>query len=923
MKYANSDLQPTNGWHQWLLGIVFVIACTTASLAFAWLAAKQDASEQFQHEAELVLRGIGELVVETRGIMRSMLGMHYASDEFAGSDIEAFAEQLRTYSPYVQAIGMFGVVDAQLQKEYEAYVSDNFGQKIIIRHWSSVEKSGQAVNPVAQETLFPVNLIHPLDTTGYAFLGTDISSVPAIKDILNTLTDSGEGVLLSMPDEWPIAGQAILLQSVYAGALSPETTIDRRESIVGGIWVAIDLQKMLASITTTFPHIKLELSTGTSKQATTMMLDTHPAKPANGLDLRFGNDYAQNEWWIGPSRISAVASAPLLAGKSQLTLLLLGVGSTILLASAVLTILYYRRARLLERSRGELAISAERDKARYTLQSVSHPVLSLDGDYRCVYLNPAAEGIVEGDALKAVGQRVSEFLCLQQDESTESVELEQLCQSLTDGQTLELDVQLESTGMALSTWSMKLSRIAANDATEVGYIMVLVDVSKERQLTSELEHRAHHDPLTGVYNRYYFEHRLHELVQDIDGSNRQHALSFIDLDKFKIVNDTCGHAAGDRLLIELTNALSKLCRRSDVFARLGGDEFGLLITDANSQDALAVAQKFHEHFQSAVFEHEGNVFPVRASMGMANFGGKHRDMKQIMKEADLACYAAKDSGRNALIVYSPDDASMNEKQEEMNWLPVLEKAISENDFEIFLQPIRPVCSADEIGHYECLLRLKESSGAYATPNQFLKAAERYDLMPDIDRWVINRAMDMMRQIEKEFNTSVSFSINLSGLTAADPDLPDYIASLLKQKGVNPANLCFEITEATAISHFANSIKFIESVRALGARIAVDDFGQGLSSFAYLRDLPVDLLKFDGQIVKEIATCSVSYEMLKAMNQIAKAMSLETVAKNVENAAISRELQGIGIDHAQGWHLGKPTSLEALRNANSFAHKNAA
>ena len=424
-------------------------------------------------------------------------------------------------------------------------------------------------------------------------------------------------------------------------------------------------------------------------------------------------------------------------------------------------------------------------------------------------------------------------------------------------------------------------------------------------MTAELERRAHHDPLTGCYNRFYFESCLRELVDELDESERRHALCYIDLDKFKIVNDTCGHPAGDRLLCELTEALSARLRPADVFARLGGDEFGVIFVDVEPGEAERVAGRLMEHFQNAAFECDGNVFPVRGSLGLVEIGERHRDLGRILKAADIACYEAKDGGRNALVVFSGDDDAASRQPEEINWFPVIEKALAEDRFELLAQPLAFLGEGERVAHHELLLRLVDEEGERIAPQRFMRPAERYDLMRAIDRRVIERAVSAIAALEA---ADTVFSVNLCAQSVADSELLGFIAATLREHDLDPARLWFEIAEASAIKHFAEAAALCEGLHELGASIVLDDFGAGLSSFACLRDLPVDVLKIDGQFVREIATNPLAREIVRAMHQMARAKGIETVAENVEDAATLEVVAALGIDHAQGWEIGYPGAV---------------
>jgi len=440
------------------------------------------------------------------------------------------------------------------------------------------------------------------------------------------------------------------------------------------------------------------------------------------------------------------------------------------------------------------------------------------------------------------------------------------------------------------------------------YTVVLRDVSAERALTRELEYQANHDSLTGTWNRFYFEKRLAVLVESAKKKGMTHALVYMDLDQFKIVNDTCGHAAGDRLLRELTRNLDAVLRPGDVLARLGGDEFGLLVVNANHEEGVQVAERIFNFFQNSVFYHEGKAFPVRASIGFVPISEHTGDVGDVMSAADMACYTAKDGGRNNLNVYSEENAHIAQRHQEMNWLPRLQTALKDDHFQLLVQGVAETQSKS-IEHYEFLLRLRRSDGTVVTPMQFIQAAERYDLMKDIDRWVIRAATLEIAAHREALGGECTFSINLSGQSAADSSLLPFIQECLETTNVPASCIWFEITETAAITHFQVATELFQKLRTMGAKVALDDFGSGLSSFGYLKNLPVDVIKIDGQFVRNLQNDHIDREMVRAIHRVAQTMGIVSVAEFVETENALTQLAEIGVDLAQGYHIAHPCSLE--------------
>ena len=477
----------------------------------------------------------------------------------------------------------------------------------------------------------------------------------------------------------------------------------------------------------------------------------------------------------------------------------------------------------------------------------------------------------------------------------------------------EYDVSLNLPHVKDVAVKLTLTSMNSEEGNARGSIVVMKDVSKERKLTTELEYRANYDSLTGIFNRFHFEKRLHALLEGTVSGDRRHALCFFDLDNFKIVNDTCGHAAGDALLCEVTAELKKNLRPNDILARLGGDEFGAVICDCDEEKALAIANEIHEFFKNYVYEEDGSAFSVSASIGFVAISKDYCDYKTIMSSADSACYAAKESGRNALIVYSQDDEGVAEKEEEINWVPQLQSALEHESFRLLVQPIGTLNAGGASAannHFEFLLRMLSPAGEEISPFKFIKSAERYDLMTRIDRWVLENALQCAHEIQDQLNEQCTFSVNLSGKSLSDPELLTFIKQMFAAHAVEPSSFWFEITETAAISQYSTAVVLLQGLQDMGARIALDDFGSGVSSFGYLQKLPVNVIKIDGQFIRGMDSDPVAHEMVKAINQMAKVLGLKTVAEHVESAAVIDQLSAMGVDYAQGFYLGRPASIES-------------
>lgn len=442
------------------------------------------------------------------------------------------------------------------------------------------------------------------------------------------------------------------------------------------------------------------------------------------------------------------------------------------------------------------------------------------------------------------------------------------------------------------------------------------DVSERMTMISNLRHLAEHDSLTGLANRYFFLQELDRVTSRASrGLHSDVALLYIDMDNFKYVNDTMGHMAGDKLLIEVSGMLKRRSRDTDLIARIGGDEFAVILYDVNQEEALRAADSFRDKLQDYHFSFEGKLADVGCSVGIAMVEqGVSKD--ELLARADLSCNAAKRGGRNKVHMYSDiDKQNLDSISDDMGWVRRIKDAVRNDRFIFVLQPIMRAGS-HEISRCEVLLRMLDDNGKFIMPSGFIPPAERFSLMPDIDRWVVNHAMDYLASEESgEFN----LSINLSAASFDNSGLIDFIIDKIALTGVDPTRMIFEITETVAMADLELTASFMEQLRKLGCRTALDDFGVGYSSFAYLKDLPVDYVKIDGSFVRDIDVNELNKAIVKSMNDVAQAMGKLTVAEFVETESIMHMLEMIGVDYLQGYHIGRPEIPDFEKRRISLPH----
>ncbi len=429
--------------------------------------------------------------------------------------------------------------------------------------------------------------------------------------------------------------------------------------------------------------------------------------------------------------------------------------------------------------------------------------------------------------------------------------------------------------------------------------------------TEELEKMVKLDSITGLVNRYEFERRLNIVIESAKKDESSHVMCYIDLDQFKIVNDKCGHIAGDELLRQIALVLKRSARDSDVVARLGGDEFGIIYIDSTLDDAQRQAQRLLNTIGEYRFNYQGNTFGIGASIGMVAIIKECCTLTNLLSQADAACYAAKDGGRNRIHVAHPEDATIQDRRNQMQWIGRLEDALTANAFVLYVQPIVPVLDTLQRRHYEVLVRLRGENGEIILPMAFIPAAERYGFMPKLDRWVIENTFKAFVKIWHEVHEEIHFSINISGGSLGDAGTKQFIRNLFGDYGVPYRTVTFEITETEAVGNMTNTLSFINEFRALGCRFALDDFGCGLSSFSYLQNMPIDYLKIDGSFVHDVHLNPVNRAMVDAINQIGHVMGIETICEYVENGAVLYVLTELNVDFVQGYYIDRPFAIEAL------------
>jgi diguanylate cyclase (GGDEF)-like protein/PAS domain S-box-containing protein len=567
---------------------------------------------------------------------------------------------------------------------------------------------------------------------------------------------------------------------------------------------------------------------------------------------------------------------------------------------------------LRERKKVEQELGRLSEFNQMLVESTGEGIFSVDRDLRCTFANRAAASMLDYTPEELLGKDIHAlFHSLREDGTPLPREDLPVMKTITGNSSHKADeVFWSKTGHPVPI--QYLCNPLYEDGGVAGAVVVYRNVAEARALARKMDYLAAHDPLTGLLNRRAFERRLGMAFTEARLQKDEHVLCYIDLDQFKIVNDTCGHAAGDELLRQLSDILHARIRKSDTFARLGGDEFGLLL----ERCSLAAGMKLIEELLALLGEYRfawnGKSFSLGASIGVVQLNKETFAEGNALSAADAACYVAKEKGRNRIHVYQPNDQDMAQRQGEMEWVSRIKEALDKDLFELWAQPIVPVETPwMQNVHMEVLLRMQGNEGALVNPGAFIPAAERFGLMPELDRWVVRQTLACLDKYASRFTTLEFCCINLSGQSITDDKFLDF---LLEQFAAYPSvvgRLCFEITETAAVANLSRASQFMRRLKTAGCRFALDDFGSGMSSFAYLKNLPVDFLKIDGNFVRDMVNDRVDYAMVEAIHRVGSVMGIQTVAEFVENEEILACLKEIGVDFAQGYGICKPGSLACL------------
>ncbi len=607
------------------------------------------------------------------------------------------------------------------------------------------------------------------------------------------------------------------------------------------------------------------------------------------------------------------ARAAAQASKNELDQLLkqiIFIGGFALLLGIAVAVFIIRKTRAFESQ-----LRLEKELAEVTLHSIGEAVITTDRHSTVQYLNSVAESLTRFSNRSARGLPLLKVMNIVIEE-TQLPAPDPVLGAIRESRVVSSDQNTVLNNRDGVSFAIEhtAAPIRDTDGSIRGGIVIFRDVTEVRKLAYQLSYQASHDSLTGLVNRYEFEIRLEQALAHARSERQVHAVLYLDLDQFKVINDTSGHAAGDELLKQVATILHSALRESDTLARLGGDEFGVLLEGCSIDKARQIAESLLTRVKEQRFSWDDKSFEIGVSIGMVPLSSSSGNVSDVLSAADTACYEAKDQGRNRVHVFQADDLKLQQRRGEMLWVQRINEAIEQDKFVLYCQKIVPVSpDSKEKPYYEILLRMQEKS-ELIPPMAFIPAAERYDLMTSIDCFVLEKTLATIVRAQDQ-KIGLRFSVNVSGQSLSNSSFLDFAANKIQQYAIQPGTITFEITETAAVTNFTRASQFIATLRHLGCHFALDDFGSGLSSFAYLKNIPVDYLKIDGSFVKDIVSDDADLAFVQSIKQIGDVMGITTIAEYVESEEILDKLNEIGIELAQGFFVGKPVPLNRVLEQN--------
>lgn len=853
-------------------------------------------SEVLFQQSQIFYQHVNNNFKNSKVVLDGVTALFQTMGEVDNDQLSQYAKEMLAEYPHLHSIEYFSKVDHADRILFESSMREsgyaNFSIKKLIE-----DPENHLLTSTQQNIYFPCVFIEPLSVDTARLIGLDGLSDKRSSDAFMRAIATGNSSI-SQPITMVDGGQGLMMfKAVYTKSVLPTDFSVRKENTFKVVAVIMRVKELLRSgLEKEFTHVELN------------RFDTDSVRHMqnSGSWLWEGNIlptyYKHYLLEFDDKTFSLELSRQLAWSDIDKTNIALAILFSIFITALIFWLTHVRLIYQRDKREAEEALYQEKEKAEITLYSIGDAVITTDIQGMVEFTNLVAEELIGLPLSETRGYALNSLL--RTDNEALNAESSQVFWNMhmPDGLVLHKD-PLTLTNQNGSKYVVEISISPIHDLAgeNIGFVLVLRDVSHVRKLSRQLEYQATHDSLTDLINRSEFERRLEEALGRCNANNNVHALCYMDLDQFKIVNDSCGHLAGDHLLKQLSSVMKSCMRDTDLLARLGGDEFGVLLFDCPVDVANTIALKIKDMVSEFRFVWEEHAFDIGISIGLVPISNQSISAVELMKNADTACYVAKDKGRNRIHIYEENDSELAQRLGEMLWVQRIRDALANEKFFLAIQDVVSLGS-DRARHREVLIRLHGDDGEPVPPMAFIPSAERYELMPQIDKWVFSRTLEMINSIEQ---CECHYNINISGQSLKDADFANYARVLLEQSNVDPRRICFEITETAAISNLTNATQFIHTMKELGVRFALDDFGRGMSSFGYLKTLPVDYLKIDGSFVRDMATDATDYAMVESITRIGHVMGLQVIAEFVEDDTTVALLRELGVDYGQGYGIHKP------------------
>jgi len=748
-------------------------------------------------------------------------------------------------------------------------------------------------------------------------MGFNLYSLPQYRQAIDTTIETGKPVSITSVTLQNGADGYIVLKPIYAGRVLPADQAERRSQVLYVVVVVMQSKDLLVQnkISEHWDVRILKNGKNLSRDDRTLYQFNNYMKKNQGIsfsDMSFEKPVHSE---AQPLMLSTSLTVGPEVIRQNVILFAFIVWASFL--ALILYIINTHYSRLREREQSLQAWQWEKERADVTLHSLADAVITTNLKGVIEYLNPVAEKLTGWSINQARGLGVEDVFKLVSEADDKAITCPVMeCIQRGVMKKSSGDLSLMNRNGELNAVDYSIAPMFGSESLVLGAALVFQDVGSSRMMSKLLSYQATHDDLSGLYNRREFEQRLSRAIERVFNHDEHHVLLYMDLDQFKVVNDTCGHVAGDLVLRQVAEVIVPLLQDRETLARLGGDEFGILLENYSLDDAKALSKRILNAIRKYRFNWSGMVFEIGISIGIVDIDSGMQSISNIMSYADAACYMAKDMGGNNMQLYQMDDDDYKQRKDQMKWVQRITQAFADSRFMLYAQRISPLQSEETDEHYEILMRMLDDNGDVIEPQDYIIAAERYRTMVDIDRWVVRNAFISISQyvLKQKADESLPeriFSVNLSGQSLGNATALDYIKEQLNEFPEVISYVVFEITETVAISNLVSAQNFITEFRAMGVQFSLDDFGTGVSSFSYLKNLQVDYLKIDGGFVREMVIDPVDYAMVKSIAHIGHVMGIKTIAEHTETEEVCDKLRDIGVDYAQGYWLHSPEPLENL------------